>query len=121
MVKIKKSTLESICEAARNTYPDEFIALIGSKRYGVIDDLVVLPATFGENFSSIRIDLAPFDDSIVGSVHSHPGKSARPSGADLRVFKRTGKTHLIIAHPFSLENARAFARNGEELELKVVE
>ena len=36
-------------------------------------------------------------------------------------MKRTGKTHLIIAHPFSLESARAFARNGEELELEVVE
>ena len=120
-MKIKKSTLESICEAARNTFPDEFIALIGSKQFGVIDDLVVLPATYGKNFSSIRIDLVPFDETIVGSVHSHPGRSALPSKADLHVFRKTGKRHLIIAHPFTFENVRAMDANGKELELEVVE
>ena len=120
--KIKKSTLESICSAARNVYPNEFIALLGSsKRNGTIDELVVLPATFGEDFSSIRFDLLPFDSSIAGSVHSHPDSDARPSSADLQVFKETGETHLIIAHPFSFSSTRAFGANGKALKIEVVE
>ena len=120
-MKIKRKTAESICQAARNTYPNEFIALIGSREKGTIDDLVVLPATYGSSFSSIRIDLLPFDSSILGSVHSHPGRSALPSKADLRVFRKTGEMHLIIAYPFTFESMRAMNALGQEIELEVVE
>jgi proteasome lid subunit RPN8/RPN11 len=122
LIKIKQATLHSICVAAGNTFPKEFIALLGSsRRDGVIDELVVLPSTFGENFSSIRLDLLPFDKSIVGSVHSHPTTSSAPSSADLRVFKKTGETHLIIAYPFSSATIRGFDSDGKELSLEAVE
>jgi len=121
MVKIKSGTLEAIALAAQNVYPDEFIALLGSRKKGIIDEFVVLPATFGESFSSLRMDLLPFDKSIVGSVHSHPSRSARPSQGDLLAFPAMGEIHLIIAYPFSLGSARAFDAKGKELVLEVLE
>ena len=30
-MKIKRGTIEDLCDAARNVYPNEFIAMIGSK------------------------------------------------------------------------------------------
>jgi len=122
MPKIKKSALEDLCIAARNTFPNEFIALLSSsKRNGIIDEFVVLPAVYGDRFASVRLDLMPVDKSIVGSIHSHPGRSALPSPADLGVFKRTGEMHLIIAYPFSFETARAFDAKGKELAIEMVE
>ena len=122
MVRIKRNTVEDIAQAARNTYPDEFIALIGDGGgNGIIDELVVLPSTYGRTFSSIRIDLLPFDRSVLGSVHSHPSPNATPSDADLRVFKKTGEIHLIIGYPFNLESVNAFNAAGKQLELDVVE
>ena len=122
MAKIKRLTLEAILQAARNTYPREFIALLGSKKKGsnVIDEFVLLPSTYGANFSSIRLDLLPYSVGTVGSVHSHPGPYATPSKADLRAFSRFGKINLIISYPFSLESARAFDAEGKELEIEVV-
>lgn len=120
-MKIKKSTLESICDAARNIYPDEFIALLSSSRKnGIVDELVVLPSTYGKRFAIIRVDLLPFDKSVMGSVHSHPSAYAFPSAGDLHTFKKTGEIHLIIAYPFSFESTKAFDSDGKEIALEAV-
>jgi len=122
MWKIKGKTAESISIAAQNTYPNEFMALLGgNKKEKKVEELVVLPAIYGKNFSSLRTDLVPFDSSILGSVHSHPSKNNFPSNADLGVFAATGEIHLIIAYPFGIENIRAFARNGKETEFQITE
>ncbi len=118
----KRKTLESIAEAAKNVFPKEFIALLGSKnKNSIIDELVVTPATFGDSFSSVYLDLLPFDKSIVGSVHSHPSDNNWPSSADKRFFKKTGKIHLIICLPFNISSIRAFDAEGKEVEIEVVE
>lgn len=118
---IKKKVLESILLAAQNTYPHEFISLLGGDRKKkMIDELVVLPATFGENFSSLRLDLVPFDEKIIGSVHSHPSPSASASPRDLRSFPKLGWVHLIVSLPFDLASARLFNAKGQELEYKLI-
>ena len=122
MVTITKGTLDAFLLAARNTYPNEFLAFLSSTGKGdVIDEFVLLPATYGRNFSSVRLDLMPLDKSVKGSVHSHPGPSAFPSKGDLMSFKKLGKIHLIIAAPFTLESTKAFDSNGEEQEIEVIE
>lgn len=153
MVKINRQTLQALVAAAQNTYPHEFIALLGctqkkgkvnckdntearrcnsrhsspaSKQAhsgcsGVIDEFIVLPATFGETFSSIRLDLLPYTSGAIGSVHSHPGPIASPSRGDLAAFRAMGEIHLIIAFPFSFESTRAFDASGKQLPLEVVE
>ena len=122
MVSIKKATLEALILAARNTYPDEFIALLSSKKENkIIDEYVLLPSTYGKTFSSIRMDLLPYDDQVLGIIHSHPSTSAMPSRADKRAFKKMGEIHLIIANPFTLESVNAFNKDGEIIELIVIE
>lgn len=120
MLKIKSSVIESIILAARNTYPDEFLSLLGVDKEGVISELVVLPATYGKRFSSIMTYLIPFDKSIMGSVHSHPSASNRPSGGDLRVFSRLGRIHFIICFPFNLNTIKAYNVKGKELDYETV-
>lgn len=108
--------------AARNVYPKEFIAFLGStQKNSVIDELVMLPSTFGEGFSSIRMDLLPIDKSIVGSVHSHPSPNAFPSRADKSFFPKTGEIHLIIAYPFNISSIAAFNAKGKPVRVEVVE
>ena len=99
MASIKTATLEALLLAARNTFPNEFLALLSStsKKGKVVDEFVILPATYGRTYSSIRLDLLPYDSRVLGSVHSHPGPRASPSAGDLRAFKALGETHLIIA------------------------
>ena len=123
MTSIKRATLEALLLAARNTFPNEFLALLSStsKNGRVVDEFVVLPAIYGRTYSSVRLDLLPHDSSILGSVHSHPGPRASPSNGDLRAFKALGETHLIIASPFTLETVRAFNAKGNEVRLEVVE
>jgi proteasome lid subunit RPN8/RPN11 len=121
MAAIKKATLEALLLAAKNTYPDEFIALLSSTKGKIIDEFVLLPATYGKDFSSIRFDLMPYDSNAKGSVHSHPGPYATPSKADLRAFRAMGEIHLIIAAPFNFQSARAFNASGKEEKIEVVE
>jgi proteasome lid subunit RPN8/RPN11 len=123
MVKIRHGTLEAVLLAARNTYPNEFLALLSSKKKGsgIIDEYVMLPSTYGSNFSTIRLDLMPYTGKGLGSIHSHPSPNARPSRGDLAAFRAMGEIHLITAYPFSFESTRAFDRFGKPLQLEVVE
>jgi proteasome lid subunit RPN8/RPN11 len=119
--KIKKETLEAICLAARNVYPKEFIALLGrNPKTKIIDEIVVQPATFGEGFSSLDLEMLPFDPNIIGSVHSHPTNNNFPSSADKRFFSKTGQIHLIVSYPFNINNFRAFDIKGKEIEIEIV-
>ncbi len=119
MYSIKSATVDSIIMAARKVYPLEFISMLGGKGM-VIEELVVLPAEFGEDFSTIRLDLAPFDKTIIGTVHSHPGPGNSPSDADLDVFRISGHVHIIIGYPYTLNTMKAFDSRGKRIGLKVV-
>jgi len=120
MVKIKESVVESICIAAKNVYPNEFISMLGKNRENEIFELVMLPAVYGKNFSSIRTDLIPFDRNIIGTIHSHPGRNNNPSQGDLKVFSMLGKIHLIICQPFEPENIKGFDEKGKEIQIEKI-
>ncbi len=58
MYSIKLNALQAIMEAAKSTYPDEFIGMLGgNKKEKIIDELIVVPATFGDHHSSIHTHL----------------------------------------------------------------
>ncbi len=120
MIKIKEIVLESIMLASKKVYPNEFISMLGTNKKKEINELVVFPAVFGKNFSSIRFDLIPFDSSIIGTVHSHPTPNNNPSQEDIKVFEATGKIHLIISWPFNLNTIKAFNQNGKEIGFEVI-
>lgn len=119
MYSIKKETLESIIIAAKNVYPNEFFSFIGGKNK-TITELVIVPATYGDNFCTYRLDLVPHDKTIMGTVHSHPSIYNTPSKADLDSFRKKGKIHLIIGYPYDLNKLKAFDNTGKEILIQVI-
>ena len=121
MYKVKFSVLESICIAARQSYPNEFIALLGGNVFeGIIEELVVLPSNTGEDFATLRFDLLPLDRSVFGSVHSHPGYGNRPSRGDIGTFSKIGKIHAIVCIPFNIENIKFYDCDGKEEKFEIM-
>jgi len=120
---IKKKCLDLILECAKSSYPKEFGGLlrVDTNEKHTIIELIVLPGTIsGDSQAIFRLHMLPIDLTIVGTVHSHPSPSARPSGADLELFRKHGRVHIIAASPFNESSWRAYDFNGEEIDLKVV-
>jgi proteasome lid subunit RPN8/RPN11 len=118
-LRIDGGLLDAINEAAVQTYPNEFVAALRAEK-GVINELLMLPGTIsGERSGILHLHMLPIDFSVVGSVHSHPGHSARPSDADLAFFSYFGSVHIITCLPFDRTSWRAYNLRGERIELKV--
>ena len=121
MWKIRKNVLELIMESSRSSYPHEFGAFLRAK-HRIIYEIVLLPGTVSGGSSVLyNLLMKPIDFSIVGSVHSHPSGVPLPSQADIDMFSRTGDVHIIVAHPFTLTSWKAYNRDGEEIEVKVID
>jgi len=121
MWKIKKEVLEASCNAAKNLHPREFFALLGVKRKkDLLEELVIVPAVYGESYSLIKQYLLPFDQKVKGSIHSHPSHNARPSQGDLATFAKLGVIHFIACVPYDLNNVKAFNVKGKEISFELV-
>ncbi len=118
---ITPALVRNICAAARSTYPDEFISMLGVAEKGsrTLSELVVVPSEFGRTHSSVRVDLIPFDPLIVGSIHSHPDEGAIPSSADRNFFSRMGSIHIIAGYPYSFNTMRAYSSSGKRVPLNL--
>jgi len=124
MLKVKgvdRALLRMINEAARDSLPNEFVALLRAED-GVVQELMLLPGTLqGEDSATLMMHMMPIDFSIVGTVHSHPGDSNRPSRQDLEFFQRYGYVHIITCLPFNEGSWRAYDARGRRLELPLVD
>ncbi|MFP3984636.1 MAG: Mov34/MPN/PAD-1 family protein [Candidatus Bathyarchaeia archaeon] len=119
---ISRELLEAILENALSVYPRETILLLrGKVKKGRIEitDFVMPPmATHGKGFSSFPMYMLPMDFSLVGSVHSHPSGTAKPSVEDLN--HSFGKIMMIVTYPFGgRENVAVYKRSGEEVALRL--
>lgn len=121
-IEIKKTALDFILKASRRIYPNEFTALLRGGG-NVIEEVLLIPGTlFGENFATIRLDMKPIDSTIIGSVHSHPSKSYKPSDADLRFFSKFGYLHLVVKYPYkSIQDIAVYDLAGNRIGVKVLE
>jgi len=120
-MRIDAGLIDAINEAAVQTYPNEFVAALRAEK-GVINELLMLPGTIsGERSGTLQLHMMPIDFSVVGSVHSHPGHSARPSEADLAFFSHFGSVHIITCLPFDRTSWRVYNLYGQRIELQVVE
>ena len=121
--KIKKKCLDLILECAKSSYPNEFGGLlrIDTEEKHTIIELVILPGTIsGSSQAIFQLHMLPIDFTIVGTVHSHPSYSAQPSGADLELFRKHGRIHIIAASPFNEFSWKAYNYDGEEIEINIV-
>ena len=118
---VDRALLRMINEAARDSLPNEFVAMLRAEE-GVISELILLPGTLqGEDSATLMLHMMPIDFSIVGTVHSHPGYSNRPSRQDLEFFRRYGYVHIITCLPFDERSWRAYDARGRHMELPLTD
>lgn len=120
-VVIDKEVIEAIIELAEQTLPKEFIAFLEgkvNKRVLRITRLNYQEYVANPSYTVYKMDF-PLTSNIVGTVHSHPGYSNKPSKADLHSFSKKGLVHLIISMPYRVENIKAYDINGNVIEYEV--
>ncbi|MEA2054524.1 MAG: Mov34/MPN/PAD-1 family protein [Candidatus Thermoplasmatota archaeon] len=120
---IERSCIDLIKESARSVYPKEFAGLLSvGEDKGIISEVVLLPGTIsGDSHAIFQLHMAPVDYSIVGTVHSHPSPYPTPSDADLHLFEKYGKVHIIVARPYDDNSWKAYNFKGKDIKLEVVE
>lgn len=114
-VCIDQTVIDSVVFYAKKSYPDEFLAMFdGYVKDEVlyISGLVFLGGERSHTSASFNDWLLPPNQKIWGSVHSHPGPSARPSNADLMTFSKRGPFHIIVCEPYSLATMKAYDSYG---------
>ena len=105
-VRVDREVLESVIYYSKKSYPNEFLAFFDGEikdKVLYITGLIFLPGERSKTSAVIHTEMIPMNTKYMGSVHSHPGPSARPSDADLRTFSRNGYFHMIVCLPYSLE------------------
>jgi proteasome lid subunit RPN8/RPN11 len=121
-VVISRSATDGIISYSKSLHPNEAILILQGKTSPeliIIEGLVIPPfALSGPYYSGYSNFYLPSDSSYVGSAHSHPGGSNKPSLADInRGFY--GAVSIIIAYPYEERTIAAYDRNGNKLEIKV--
>lgn len=122
-VHVDHELIEEIIDIAKESYPNEFSAMLQGKvkdEVLKIDELIFLPGAASESGAVMEIFMMPMLSDDVGSVHSHPGYSAEPSGADLQFFAKRGYFHMIIALPYHEDSIRAYNGYGELVDFSIV-
>jgi proteasome lid subunit RPN8/RPN11 len=121
-VSIKRHVADSIITYAKSCHPNEGILILQgqSKKNSIVVDGLVLPpfASHGPYYSGFPSYDLPFDLSYIGTAHSHPGGSNRPSLEDLNNFY--GFISVIISYPYSDQDIGAFDRNGNKVQVSIV-
>lgn len=118
--KIEREVLDTIIESAKAAHPNEFAGALRAEGDTITAVLLVPGTVQGARHAVIRMNRLPVDRSVVGVVHSHPSKSARPSKEDLQLFGKHGHTHIIIHHPYNENTWRTWNHRGEPVRLDVV-
>ncbi len=126
---IADDALQFALQASEDSHPYEYMgrlrgedaSKLGLDRDGtVITDVLIAPGTETSPVSAeFKPTYMPNDLNAVGSVHSHPNGVLRPSDADLATFTR-GKVHIIIGAPYGRHDWQAFDRDGEPIDLDVL-
>ena len=119
-VILTRQSADGIITYSKTWHPHEGILILQgkSKKNGEIriDGLVVPPfASSGPYYSGFPTNELPMDLSYIGTAHSHPGGSNRPSLQDLNNF--FGVVSIIISYPYEYDTLAAYDRNGNNISL----
>jgi len=121
-VLVLRSVIDGIISYSKSLHPNEAILILQGKTTRdqvTIEGLIIPPfASSGPYYSGFSNYHLPFDNSYVGTAHSHPSGSNRPSLEDLnRGFY--GAVSIIIAHPYDDRTMAAYDRDGNKLEINI--
>lgn len=122
-VTMIKQVADGIITYSKSWHPNEGILILkgkSKKQHIILEGLVIPPfSTHGPYYSGFPTYDLPFDLSYVGTAHSHPGGSNRPSLEDLNNYY--GVVSIIICYPYEYSTIGAFDRNGRVMDLEIVE
>lgn len=122
-IVITRQAADGIITYSKTHHPNEAILVLQGKKDKdeiVVNGLIIPPFSMsGPFYSGFPVYDLPFDMSYIGTAHSHPGGSNRPSLDDLNHFY--GMVSIIISHPYEDETIGAYDRNGNSLELRIVD
>lgn len=121
-IRVDKEVLNSAIYYSKQAYPNEFLAFFDGKinnKILYITGLIFVPGETCETGAVVHTEMVPINTKYFGSVHSHPGPSASPSGDDLMTFSKNGYFHMIVCLPYSYETFRAYDRHGNPVEYTV--
>ncbi|RLF45219.1 MAG: hypothetical protein DRN09_02075 [Thermoplasmata archaeon] len=119
--KIDRECLDTILESSKSMHPREFAGFLRADG-DVIREVLLLPGMIhGDRHAMFNLAMLPIDYSIVGTVHSHPSLSNKPSKEDLQMFFKYGKVHIIVAMPYNEKSWKAYDWNGREIEVEIIE
>lgn len=123
-IRLESEVVEDICALARGSHPQEMVAFLTGgirqeeqRRVLVIDGLYVKGYAASGYATSFTTHDLPMT-GVYGTVHSHPGWSNQPSGADRRLFGKHGWFHLIVCEPYTKERIAAYGKQGEPIRVE---
>ena len=121
-VLITRQTADGIITYSKTCHPNEGILILrgkSGKNEIVVDGLILPPfSVHGPYYSGFPSYDLPFDLSYVGTAHSHPGGSNKPSLEDLNNYY--GLVSIIINYPYTYNTIAAFDRDGNHMELQII-
>lgn len=121
-VLITRQTADGIITYSKTCHPNEGILILrgkSSKNEIFVDGLILPPfSVHGPYYSGFPNYDLPFDLSYVGTAHSHPGGSNKPSLEDLNNYY--GLVSIIINYPYTYNTIAAFDRDGNHMELQII-
>ncbi|MGV9171828.1 MAG: Mov34/MPN/PAD-1 family protein [Promethearchaeia archaeon] len=120
-VMIKKELFSGLLGLCRDQHPNEILGLLRVKG-GVASEFILPPgASTNESSGIFSPNRMGVDQSVQGSVHSHPNGNPYPSQADLRGVFRKKEFNFIIAAPYkSQKDVKCFDQLGNELKFRIV-
>lgn len=122
-IHVDIEVIDEIINIAKESYPNEFMALLEGKvneNILRITGLIFLPGETSNEGAVMQVFMQPLSTNSIGSVHSHPGYNANPSDADLQFFFKKGIFHMIIAEPYNRESIKAYDNYGNLIDFKIV-
>jgi proteasome lid subunit RPN8/RPN11 len=124
-ILIRRNAILSALAGARAANPNEFVCLLrGRRKKGdlIIEDTLIPPGIMtSETMTSFSDWMLPYIEGLVGTFHSHPGGSTRPSQQDRHLFSQKGGVNFIAAEPFGLKDVSAYLGNGKKAEFTVID
>ncbi|MBN1645500.1 Mov34/MPN/PAD-1 family protein [Candidatus Woesearchaeota archaeon] len=117
-VLVLKEVVEAMIDLANEAYPNEYTTFLKGRikdKTLTFYEMVYQPYHASRTSTRIRIDL-PLTSGVLGSVHSHPGFSNRPSMADTRFFSKQGMVHFIICRPYAVQSIACYDKNGRRID-----
>lgn len=121
-VRVDREVLESVIYYSKKAYPNEFLAFFDGEiknKILYITGLIFVPGETCETGAVVHTEMIPMNTKYWGSVHSHPGPSAKPSDADLMTFSKNGYFHMIVCLPYSFQTFESYDRYGNHLDYTI--